>query len=430
MTSSSSATRRRVVITGLGTVNPLALNVPDYWRGLLAGQSGIAPITLFNTAAHKLVNGTDVPFKVTFAGEVKGFSPEPTIDTRSARKLDRFTQFAIVAAAEAVKESGLDFAKENPFRCGCILGSGIGGMAEWEDGHRTLMERGPDRLGPFLIAKMIANSASGNISIRFGLRGPNTTVSTACSSAAHAIADSVAAIRSGLADVMVSGGSEAAVTPLGLGGFIACRALSQRNDDPKAASRPWDKDRDGFVLSEGAGILVLEEYERAKARNAPIYAEVCGSGNTADAFHITAPHEDGIGAAEAMREAVKDAGWNLDDVNYINAHGTSTGLGDVAETKAVKLVFGEHAKKLMVSSTKSMIGHLLGASGGVEAVACALSIKHGVLHPTINLDNQDVEGGCDLDYIPNAAREVRVRKVLSNSFGFGGHNCSIALGAV
>ena len=413
-------TRRRVVITGLGTVNPLALNVPDYWRGLLAGRSGIAPITRFDT--------TD--FKVKFGGEVKGFSPEPVLDTRSARKLDRFTQFAVVAAAEAVADSGLDFATENAFRCGCILGSGIGGIAELEEGHRTLMERGPGRLGPFLIAKMIANAASGNISIHFGLRGPNTTVSTACSSAAHAIADSLAAIRQGQADVMVTGGSEAAITPLGLGGFIACRAVSDRNDDPPRASRPFDKDRDGFVLSEGSGILVLEEYERAKARNAPIYAEVCGSGNTADAYHITAPHEDGIGAAQAMREAVRDAGWNTDEVHYINAHGTSTGLGDVAETKAIKQVFGAHAKKLMISSTKSMIGHLLGASGGVEAVACAMSIRHGVLHPTINLENQDVEAGCDLDYIPNVARDARVTKVLSNSFGFGGHNCSIALGAV
>ena len=412
-------TRRRVVITGLGTVNPLALNVPDYWRGLLAGHSGIAPITYFDTTA----------FKVKFGGQVKGFSPEPVLDTRSARKLDRFTQFAIVAANEAITESGLDFSKENAFRCGCILGSGIGGIAELEEGHRTLMERGPGRLGPFLIAKMIANAASGNISIHFGLRGPNTTVSTACSSAAHAIADSLSAIRQGQADVMITGGSEATITPLGLGGFIACRALSLRNDDPQRASRPFDKDRDGFVLSEGSGILVLEEYERAKARNAPIYAEVCGSGNTADAFHITQPHEDGLGAAQAMREAVRDSGWNTDEVNYINAHGTSTGLGDVAETKAIKQVFGDHAKKL-ISRTKSMIGHLLGASGGVEAVACAMSIRHGRLHPTINLANQDYEAGCDLDYIPNVAREVRVRRVLSNSFGFGGHNCSIALGAL
>jgi 3-oxoacyl-[acyl-carrier-protein] synthase II len=413
-------TRRRVVITGLGTVNPLALNVPDYWRGLLAGRSAIAPITHFDTSAYK----------VKFGGEVKGFKPEPVIDPFNARKMDRFTQFAIVAAQEAVNDCGLDFAKENAFRCGCIFGSGIGGLAELEEGHRTLMERGPGRLGPHLIPKMIANAASGNISIRFGLRGPNTTVTTACSSAAHAIGDSLAAIRYGYADVMITGGSEAAITPLGLGGFIACRALSQRNDDPTTASRPFDKDRDGFVLSEGAGVLVLEEYERAKARGATIYAEVCGAGNTADAFHITQPHEDGAGAAEAMRQAIQDAEWNTEQVEYVNAHGTSTPLGDVAETKAVKQVFGDHAKKLMISSTKSLIGHLLGASGGVEAVACALSIKNGALHPTINLKNQDIEAGCDLDYIPNTPREVRVKRVLSNSFGFGGHNCSLALGAV
>jgi 3-oxoacyl-[acyl-carrier-protein] synthase II len=417
-------TRRRVVITGLGTVNPLGLNVRDYWRGLLAGHSGIAPITLFDTK----------DFKVRFGGEVKGFDPfallAPLVEAKKIRHLDRFTQFALVAASEAIRDSGLDLGKESAFRCGCIIGSGIGGLAEFEDGHTTLMTKGPSRVNPFVIPKMIANSASGNISIHFGLRGPNTTVSTACSSAAHAIGDSLAAIQHGHADVMVTGGSEAAITPMGLSGFIACRALSKRNEEPTAASRPWDRDRDGFVLSEGAGVLVIEEYERAKARNATIYAEVCGSGNTADAFDITAPHEDGIGAAEAMRAAIRDAGWNLADVQYINAHGTSTGLGDVAETKAVKQVFGEHAKRLMISSTKSMIGHLLGASGGVEAVACALSLKQGVLHPTINLANQDVEAGCDLDYIPNTAREARVKKLLSNSFGFGGHNCSLALGAI
>jgi 3-oxoacyl-[acyl-carrier-protein] synthase II len=413
-------TRRRVVITGLGTVNPLGLNVPDYWRGLLAGRSGIAPITLFDTG----------PFKVQFGGEVKNFDPSAVIDARTVRHLDRFTQFALVAAAEAVRDSGLTFEKEDPFRCGCILGSGIGGLAEFEEGHATLVTKGPSRVSPFVIPKMIANSAAGNISIRYGLRGPNTTVSTACSSAAHAIGDSLYAIRNGFADVMVTGGSEAAITPMGLGGFIACKALSKRNDDPPRASRPFDKDRDGFVLSEGAGILVLEEYDRARARGATVYAEVAGSGNTADAYHITAPHEDGIGAAEAMRCAVRDAGWNAVDVQYVNAHGTSTGLGDVAETKALKKVFGDHARRLMVSSTKSMIGHLLGASGGVEAIACCLSLRHGVLHPTINLDHQDVEAGCDLDYVPNHPREARVRKVLSNSFGFGGHNCSLALSAV
>lgn len=412
--------RRRVVITGLGTVNPLGLNCAEYWRGLVEGRSGIALLTGFDTSQ----------FKVKFGGEVKNFRPEDHFDKVAARKVDRFTQFALVATEEAVRDSGLDFSQENPFRCGCILGSGIGGLKEFETGHEVLLTKGPTRVNPFVIPKMIVNSAAGNISIRYGLRGPNTTVSTACSSAAHAIADACNAIRFGYADVMITGGSEAAVTPMGLAGFIACRALSERNDDPAGASRPFDKDRDGFVLSEGAGILILEEYEHARARGAAIYAEVCGIGNTADAYHITQPHEEGLGAAEAMRAAIRDAGWNPDDVQYINAHGTSTPLGDVAETKAIKMVFGEHARKLMISSTKSMIGHLLGASGGAEAVACALSLRHHVLHPTINLHRPDVECGCDLDYIPNVAREVRVKKLLSNSFGFGGHNCCLALGAV
>jgi 3-oxoacyl-[acyl-carrier-protein] synthase II len=415
-----SSSRRRVVVTGLGTVNPIAKSVPEYWQGLLSGKSGVAPITQMDTAK----------FKVRFGGEVKDFSPTPAIEAREVRRLDRFAQFALVAAAEAVADSGIDFAKLDPFRCGCILGSGIGGLNEFEDGHSTYMTKGPDRISPFVIPKMIANAASGNISIRYGLRGPNTTVSTACSSAAHALGDAMRQIAYGFADVIVSGGAESTITNMGLGGFINARAVSQRNDDPAHASRPFDKNRDGFVLSEGAGILVLEEYERAKARGAKIYCEVAGCGNTADAFHITAPHEDGLGAAEAMAQAMREAGWNPTDVQYLNAHGTSTPLGDLAETKAVKRAFGDHAKKLMISSTKSMVGHLLGASGGVEAIACALSLTHGKLHPTINLDEPDVEGGCDLDYIPNTAREVRVTKVLSNSFGFGGHNCSLALAKV
>lgn len=410
--------RRRVVVTGLGTVNPLGLDVPRYWQGLLAGKSGIAPIALFDTAK----------FKVKFAGEVKGFDPAPVIDGKAARRLDRFSQFAVVAADQAIKDSGLDLGKIDPARAGVILGSGIGGLNELEEQHKILLDKGPDRVSPFVIPKMIANAAAGNVSIKYDLRGPNTTVSTACSSAAHAIGDAMRQIAYGFADVMVTGGTEAAVTPLGLAGFIACRALSNRNDDPARASRPFDKDRDGFVLSEGAGLLVIEEYEHAKARGADIYCEVLACGNTADAYHITAPHEDGSGAAEAMRQAMKEARWDATEVQYLNAHGTSTGLGDVAETKAVKKVFGDHAKKLMISSTKSLIGHLLGASGGVEAIACALSLKHGVLHPTINLQTPDPD--CDLDYVPNHAREVRVKRVLSNSFGFGGHNCSLALGAV
>jgi 3-oxoacyl-[acyl-carrier-protein] synthase II len=294
----------------------------------------------------------------------------------------------------------------------------------------VLNAKGPGRVSAFVIPKMIANAAAGNISIKWDLKGPNTTVSTACSSAAHAMGDAMRQIAYGFADVMVSGGTEAGVARIALAGFSNMKALSENNSDPQHASRPFDKGRDGFVLAEGAGILVLEEYEHAKRRGANVYCELLGCGNTADAYHITAPHEDGVGAAAAMTAAMKEAGWNPTDVQYLNAHGTSTPLGDVAETKAVKQAFGDHARKLMISSTKSMIGHLLGASGGVEAIACALSLKHGVLHPTINLTNQDVEAGCDLDYIPNVAREVRVTKVLSNSFGFGGHNCSLALGAV
>jgi 3-oxoacyl-[acyl-carrier-protein] synthase II len=402
----------------MGTVNPIGHSVPEYWQALLAGRSGIGPITLFDVTQ----------FKVRFAGEVKNFDPSAVIDARAVRRLDRFSQFALVACDQAVKDCGIDFSKLDPFRTGVILGSGIGGIAEFEEGVGTLLAKGPGRVSPLVIPKMIANSAAGNISIKYELRGPNTTVSTACSSAAHAIGDAMRQIAYGFADVMISGGSEAAIAPIGLAGFINCKALSERNDDPPHASRPFDKDRDGFVLGEGAGLLILEEYERARRRGAPIYCEVLGCGNTADAFHITAPHEEGIGAAESMRQAVREAGWNPSDVQYVNAHGTSTPLGDVAETKAVKQVFGEHAKRLLISSTKSMIGHLLGASGGVEAIACAMTLRHGVVTPTINLTHPDPD--CDLDYVPNRPREARVRRVLSNSFGFGGHNCSLALGAV
>ncbi len=412
--------RRRVVVTGLGTVNPIARSVAEYWAGLLAGKSGIAPITQFDTVNHK----------VKFAGEVKNFDPSGCVEPRELRRLDRFTQLALVAADEAIREADVKVKGFDPARVGVILGSGIGGIREFEDGCGVLVAKGPGRVSPFVIPKMIANAAAGNVSIKHDFRGPNTTVTTACSSAAHAIGDAMRQIAYGFADVMVTGGTEAAITPIGMAGFINCRALSERNDSPQTASRPFDKERDGFVLSEGAGILILEEYERAKARGATIYCEVLGCGNTADAYHITAPHEHGEGAAAAMQQAILEAGWNASDVQYLNAHGTSTPLGDVAETLAVKKVFGDHAKKLMVSSTKSMIGHLLGASGGVEAIACALSLKYGAIHPTINLHHQDVEAGCDLDYVPNTARDVKVTKVLSNSFGFGGHNCSLALGAV
>jgi 3-oxoacyl-[acyl-carrier-protein] synthase II len=408
---------RRVVITGMGTVNSLCSDLPGYWSALCAGRSGIGYIEQFDTSRHK----------VKIAGEVKGFDPEKTLDSRVVRRLDRFAQFAVVAAQAAVKDSGLDFGKEDPFRCGVIFGSGIGGLNEFEEQHTKFISGGPGRVSPFIVPKMIVNSASGNISIQFGLCGPNTAIATACASAAHAIGDAMRTIQYDYADVMLSGGSEAGITPMGLAGFIQARALSDRNDDPKSASRPFDKDRDGFVLSEGAGVLVLEELERARRRGAHIYGEMLGCGNTADAYHITAPHPCGTGAAMAMRAALRDAHLNAEDIQYINAHGTSTPLGDEAETKAIKDVFGPYAKRVAISSTKSMLGHLLGASGAVELIATALSIQHSVVHPTINYRTPDPV--CDLDYVPNTAREMKVRRAISNSFGFGGHNSCLVVGA-
>src|SRR5262245_16946160 len=346
--------RRRVVITGMGTVNPVAHDVAAYWKALLAGKSGVGPITLLDSTA----------FKVHFAGEVKDFKPEAVINSKEVRRMDRFAQFGLVAALEAVRDSGVDFAKEDPYRCGVIIGSGIGGLAELEEQHRIYIEKGPSRIGPFVVPKMIANAASGHVSIHFGLMGPNTAVATACASAAHAVGDALRAIQHDQADVMISGGAEAAITHMGLGGFVSARALSMRNDDPQRASRPFDKDRDGFVLSEGAGIVVLEELEHAKRRGATIYAELLGVGSTADAYHITAPHPEGVGASRAMENALRDARVGPQEIDYVNAHGTSTELGDTAETTAIKRVFGEHARKLAISSTKSMLGHLLGASGG------------------------------------------------------------------
>jgi 3-oxoacyl-[acyl-carrier-protein] synthase II len=411
--------RRRVVVTGIGAVTPLGHDVATYWQGLLAGRSGIALLTLFETTQ----------FGVRFGGEVKEFDAAKLLgDAKLSKRVDRFGQFALVASNEAVRDSGIDFSKEDPFRCGVIIGSGIGGLATLEEGIQDLERGGPRKMSPFVVPKMIANAASGNVSIRFGLCGPNTAVSTACASAGHAIADAVRAIRCEEADVMISGGAEAAITPTGLGGFIQARALSTRNDDPPRASRPFDRDRDGFVLSEGAGILILEELNHARQRGATIYCEVLGAGNTADAHHITAPHPDGIGATRAMQHALRDARINPTDVDYVNAHGTSTELGDIAETKAIKIAFGDHARKLAVSSTKSLIGHLLGASGGVELIACVLSIQRGVIHPTINLLNPDP--ACDLDYVPNTAREQRVRVAISNSFGFGGHNACLVVSAI
>src|SRR5437870_3163134 len=409
---------RRVVITGMGTVNPLSSDVKQFWQALCAGRNGIGVIEQLDTT----------PFKVHFGGEVKNFDAKAVLDAKVARHLDRFAQFAMVAAISAVNDSGVDFGKEDPYRSGAIVGSGIGGLSEFEEQHARFIHGGPGKISPFVIPKMIPNAAPGNISIHFGLRGPNTAVSTACASAAHAIGDALRAIQWNYADAMITGGTESVITNMGLGGFISARALSLRNDNPQAASRPFDRDRDGFVLSEGAGVLVLEELERARRRGATIYAEVLGCGSTADAYHITAPHPEGTGAARAMELALRDARQNPEDIQYVNSHGTSTPLGDEAETKAIKQVFGAHARRLAINSTKSMIGHTLGASGGIELLVCALSIKQGLLHPTINYENPDP--ACDLDYIPNRPREMRIRRALSNSFGFGGHNCCLVVGAL
>jgi 3-oxoacyl-[acyl-carrier-protein] synthase II len=409
---------RRVVITGMGTVNPLSNDVKEFWHALLAGKSGVGPIRQLDTT----------PFKVKFGGEVPDWKPEAFFDSKAAKRMDRYAQFAMVASMAAVKDSGIDFSKEDPFRCGCILGSGIGGLNEFEDQHDRFRDGGPGRISPFVIPKMMGNAAPGNVSIHFNLCGPCTAVATACASAANAVADALYTIQRGEADVMLTGGCESTITNMGLGGFISARALSSRNDNPQAASRPFDRDRDGFVLAEGAGIVVLEEYERAKKRGAPIYAELLGCGATADAYNITAPHPEGAGASRAMINALRQSRINPTDVDYVNAHGTSTELGDKAETLAMKICFKDHAKKLAVSSTKSMIGHLLGASGGVELIASVLSVKHNVVHPTINLDNPDPD--CDLDYVPKQPRETKVRYAISNSFGFGGHNATVVVGKI
>jgi 3-oxoacyl-[acyl-carrier-protein] synthase II len=365
-------------------------------------------------------------FKVHFGGQVHDWDPVSRFGAKEARHLDRFAQFAMAASESAVADSGIDFSKQAADRCGVFIGSGIGGLNEFETQHSTMMQKGPSRISPFTIPKLMVNAGSGQVSIRWGLQGPCSAVATACASAANAIGDSLRLIQSGQADVMITGGSEAAITHMGLGGFAALRALSTRNDDPTRASRPFDRDRDGFILAEGAGVLILEAESIARERGARIYAELIGYGMSADGWHITAPDEQGRGAARAMVHCLEDAQIPPDAVGYINAHGTSTPLGDLAETRAMKSVFGSHAPRLQISSTKSQLGHLLGASGGVELVASTLALHTGVLPPTINLDNPDED--CDLDYIPNVAREARVDYVMSNSFGFGGHNASLLIG--
>lgn len=407
--------KRRVVITGMGLVSPLSTRVDEFWDRLLLGHSGVRKITSFPTDG--------IASKI--GGECLCFEPEKRMDRKSVRRLDRFAQFAIYAAEEAGKDSGIDFDKQNPERVGVIIGSGIGGLAELEEQHIRMVQKGPDKVSAFTIPKLMVNAAAANISIRFRATGPNTAVATACASATNAMGDALRAIQYGMAEVMFTGGSEAALTPLGLAAFSSMRALSVRNDDPAGASRPFDRERDGFVMSEGAGVVVFEEYEHAKRRGAKIYAELLGYGMSADATHITQPEDSGDGAALAIRAALADAHLAPDQIDHINAHGTSTPLGDIAETRAIKRVFGDHAKRLAISSTKSSVGHLLGASGGLEIIATALALRNHVVPPTINLHNPDPQ--CDLDYVPNTPRDLPIRRAMSNSFGFGGHNAVLIL---
>ncbi len=409
---------RRVVVTGVGMVSPLGIGTEANWNGLVAGRSGVSTITRFDT--------TDYP--VHIGGEVEGFNPEDWIEPKEVKKFDLFVHYALAASQMALANSGLEITDANATRVGVVIGSGIGGFPLIERQRDVVRDRGPRKVSPFFIPGAIINMCSGLVSIRTGAKGPNTATCTACSTSAHAIGDALLYIRHGYADAIIAGGSEAVITPLALAGFSSMRALSTRNDEPERASRPWDKDRDGFVMGEGAGIVMLEELEHAKRRGAPILAEVLGFGMTSDAYHISAPAEDGDGAKRVIRCALDDAGLNPEDVDYINAHGTSTPAGDVVETRALKGVFGDRAKKIMVSSTKSMTGHLLGAAGGFEFGVIVLSLVNGIVPPTINLDEPDAEN--DLDYVPHTAREAKINVALTNSFGFGGTNACLAIGRV
>jgi len=407
--------KRRVVVTGMGVLTSLGSELEQFWGNLLEGKSGVSLIEAFDVSEY--------PTRI--AAEVKNFDlADYGIDKKEARRMDRFVQFAVAASMKAIEDSSIKIGEDVPAeRIGVMVGSGIGGLGTWEDQHRLLLEKGPKRVSPFFIPMMIANMASGQVSMIAGAKGPNTTAVTACATGTHSIGDSFKIIQRGDADVMIAGGAEATIRPTGLAGFCSMRAMSTRNDEPEKASRPFDVERDGFVMGEGSGVLILEELEHAIARGAKIYAEVIGYGMSGDAHHMTEP--DPAGAARCMASALKDAGIDPSEVDYVNAHGTSTPVGDVSESTAIKNTFGEHAYKLAVSSTKSMTGHLLGAAGGVEAVILALTLKDGVIAPTINLDNQDPE--LDLDYVPNAARKADVKVALSNSFGFGGHNASIMM---
>lgn len=405
--------KRRVVVTGLGIISPVGNSIKEAWDNICAGRSGIRPIDRFDTSK----------FATRFGGTIINFDAKDYINPKDARKMDPFIHYGIAAANQAISDAGLDITDDNAERVGVAIGSGIGGINWIENGHKGYLDGGPRKLSPFFIPGAIINMISGHLSIIHGIKGPNISIVTACTTGTHNIGESGRMIAYGDADVMIAGGAEFATTPTGLGGFSAAKALSSRNDDPEAASRPWDEDRDGFVLSDGAGVVVLEEYEHARKRGAPIYAELGGYGMSGDAYHMTQPSEGGEGAARCMKAALRDAGVNPEEVDYVNAHGTSTHVGDVAETKAVKRLFGDHAYELAVSSTKSMTGHLLGAAGGVEAVFTLLAMRDQVLPPTINLDNPAAE--CDLDYVPHNARERSINVAISNSFGFGGTNGTV-----
>lgn len=410
----TSLERKRVVVTGLGAVTPIGNTLQEYWEGLLSGRNGIGPITLFDPSSHSC----------RIAGEVKGFDPHDYLEKKEAKRMDRFAQFAIAASKQAIADASFEINDLNAEQVGIVIGNGIGGMKVMEDQQTIYLNRGPDRCSPFMVPMMIANMAAGLTAIHTGAKGPNSCVVTACAAGSNAVGDAFRLIQNGYAQAMICGGTEAAVTPLSVAGFAAARAVSTRNDDPLHACRPFDRDRDGFVMGEGAGILLLEELEHALARGAKIYAEMVGYAMTCDAYHMTSPVPGGAGATRAMLLALKDAGISPEQVSYINAHGTSTAANDKTETTAIKNALGDHAYKVAVSSTKSMTGHLLGGSGGIEAVATVMAVAHDKVPPTINLENPDPE--CDLDYVPNQSRDCPVNVALSNSFGFGGHNVTLA----
>lgn len=406
---------KRVVITGLGVISPIGKDISTLWDSLAKGKCGVSKITSFEPSK----------FDSQIAGEVKDFDPLKHLSFKESKRMDRFVQFAVVAAKQAVVDSGIDISKEDPYRVGVLVGSGIGSLHTMEEQCRIYEHKGPSRISPFMIPLLIVNEAAGNISIMLGAKGPNSCVATACATGSHSIGDAFRIIQHGNADIMVTGGTESCITPMGIGGFCSLKALSCRNNDPEKASRPFDKDRDGFVMAEGAGIVVLEELGHAKKRGANIYAEIVGYGMTGDAHHITAPDPNGESSAKAMEFSLKDAKLNSCDIQYINAHGTSTQLNDKIETKAIKMCFNSQSRKVAISSTKSMTGHMIGAAGGIEFIVCVLAIKHNTIPPTINLDNPDPD--CDLDYVPNCARLVQVNAAMSNSLGFGGHNATLVV---